>query len=349
MRLTFAPEQKARYHELLEEVFDSGFLSDGPMVKRFEEEFGRYVKLPARGISNGGSGLLAAMHYLDVAGHEVIVPANTFWATARAPQIAGAKVVYGDCNREDLCLSLDDLKRKVTTRTKAVILVHIGGHLAFQSAEIAEFCRQKGIALVEDCAHVHGGWWNGKTGGHYGFAGVYSFYATKTMPTGEGGMVVSGDPAFLSWLEKYRNYGKEVIDGVVTYPIMDGFNYRLSDLVAAFGVMQLERLPEVLQWKQGVAAKFDKIFANRVRFPDGMISGYYKYIVFNYPKLKQSTGQVFGPLDLGPNIENVAADIPNSIWVAEQHQCPPIWYGWESSGLSPTELKALLLGVGNGQ
>ncbi len=244
-------------------------------------------------------------------------------------------------------MSLDDLKRKVTSRTKAVMLVHIGGHLAFQSEEIAEFCRQNNLALVEDCAHVHGGWWNGKTGGHYGFAGVYSFYATKTMPTGEGGMVVSGDKAFLAWLEKYRNYGKEVVDGVVTYPINDGFNYRVSDLVAAFGVMQMARLPEILRWKRELAAKYDAIFDNRVRFPDGMISGYYKYIVFNYHQLRQTTGQVFGPLDLGPNVARIEADIPNSRWVAENHQCPPIWHGWESSGLSPAELKTLLFGDGD--
>ena len=155
------------------------------------------MRIPARAIANGGAGILAILDYLDVRGRDVIVPANTFWATPQAVKKAGGRVIYADCNREDLCLSLEDLQRKVTPKTKAVILVHIGGHLAFQAEEIAAFCREREIALVEDCAHVHGGWWNGKTGGHFGFAGAYSFYATKTMPLGEGGMVVSRDAGVL--------------------------------------------------------------------------------------------------------------------------------------------------------
>ncbi|MEO2043870.1 MAG: DegT/DnrJ/EryC1/StrS family aminotransferase, partial [Nitrospinaceae bacterium] len=231
--------------------------------------------------------------------------------------------------REDLCMSVEDLKRKVTPNTKVVIVVHIGGYIAFQIEEIAAFCEEKGITLIEDCAHVHGGSWKGKTGGHFGFAGAYSFYATKTMPLGDGGMVVSRDKAFLDWLEKYRNYGKEVIEGVVTYPIKTGFNYRMNEFTAALGIVQLERLPMILDWKRRLAAKYDKIFKNKVQLPEGMVSGFYKYIVFGYPDLKAKTGQVFGGNDLGPAIEGIQADTPNSLWVTENHQCPPMYYGWE--------------------
>ena len=121
-----------------------------------------------------------------------------------------------------------------------------GGHIAFQIDDIAGFCRERDIFLVEDCAHVHGGWWNGKTGGHYGFAGAYSFYATKTMPLGEGGMVVSRDRPFLEWLEQYRNYGKEIANGKVTYPLKSGFNYRMNEITAALGIVQLQRLPALI-------------------------------------------------------------------------------------------------------
>ena len=342
MKIPFESKYRDRYHHLLEKVFNSNRWTEGEMLQQFEEAFEKYTGLPSRGVNNGGSGLLSILDYLDVRGKDVLVPANTFWATSRAAQIAGANVIYLDCNREDLCLSLDDLKRKVTPNTKAVIVVHIGGHIAFQIEEIVEFCKSHGIALIEDCAHVHGASWNGKTGGHYGFAGAYSFYATKTMPLGEGGVVVSRDKSFLNWLEKYRNYGKNIIDNQVTYPVKNGFNYRMSEFTAALGIVQLERLPEILEWKHALAEKYNKIFQNRVKLPEGMVSGYYKYIVFGYPDLKNKTGQVFGKNDLGTAIKNIKTDAQNSLWIAENHQCPPIFYGWEHASCDIEGLKEKL-------
>jgi perosamine synthetase len=342
MKIPFEYEYRERFSQLLDEVFDSNFWSDGPVLRRFEQEFEVFTGLPSRGINSGGAGLLSILDYLDVYGKDVLVPANTFWATSRAVKMAGGNVVYVDCNREDLCLSLEDLKTKTTSDTKVVIVVHIGGHIAFEIEEIVAFCKDRGIVLVEDCAHVHGASWNGKTGGHYGFAGSYSFYATKTMPLGEGGMVVSRDKNFLNWLEKYRNYGKEIVAGQVTYPIKRGFNYRMNEITAALGVIQLERLPKVLEWKRSLASKYDKIFKNRVKLPEGMESGYYKYIVFGCPELKSRTGQVFGKNDLGPVIENIEADVQNSLWVTENHQCPPIFYGWEHANCDIEALKEKL-------
>ena len=343
MKIPFEPEYRDKFYQILNEACESNFWSDGPILRRFEQEFEKYIGLPSRGVSSGGAGLVSILDYLGVRGKDILVPANTFLATTRAARLAGANVIYLDCNREDLCLSLEDLKQKVTTNTKAAIVVHIGGHIAFQIEEIASFCKDHGIALIEDCAHVHGASWKGKTGGHYGFAGSYSFYATKTMPLGEGGMVVSRDQTFLNWLEKYRNYGKEIVDGQVTYPIKTGFNYRMNEFTAALGVIQLERLPKILEWKQNLADKYNRIFENRVKLPQGMVSGYYKYIVFGYPELKNKTGQVFGKNDLGPIIENVKADVPNSIWVAENHQCPPIYFGWEQASNTIEVLKEGLL------
>lgn len=286
--------------------------------------------------------MAAILSYIGVEGKDVIVPDNTFWADARAVKYAGGNIIFADCNREDLCLSLEDLKKKVTENTKAVIVVHIGGHIAFQIEEIAAFCREKDIYLVEDCAHVHGAWWKGKTGGHYGFAGAYSFYATKTMPLGDGGMVVSKDQEFLRWVEKFRNYGKEVIDGHVYYRMQNGFNFRLSEFSAALGIVQMERLPKILEWKRALAKKYDQIFENRVNLPEGMESGYYKYIVFD-TDLKEETGQVFGSRDLGHVIANVEADLPNSKWVTEHHKCVPIYFGYEYANKSVEELRSILL------
>ena len=286
--------------------------------------------------------MLAILDYIDVRGKDVLVPSNTFWADARAVQLAGGNPIFVDCNRDDLCISLEDIERKVTSNTRAVIVVHIGGHIAFQINEIADYCEKKGIQLVEDCAHVHGGWWNGKTGGHYGIAGAYSFYATKTMPLGDGGMVVSRDNELLKWVEKYRNYGKEVIGGHVYYRLDNGFNFRLSEFVAALGIVQMDRLDAIIEWKRGLAKKYDQIFENRVKFPSGMESGYYKYIVFD-TDIKKETGKVFGEGDLGDVIAKRDSNVPNSVWVAKHHRCVPIYYGYEDASKDIEELRKILL------
>ncbi|MFH1140018.1 MAG: DegT/DnrJ/EryC1/StrS family aminotransferase [Pseudomonadota bacterium] len=335
MKLPFEPEYRRRYQALLEEIFEGDFLSEGAMVRKFEEDFARLAGpgLHAAAAANCGLGLLALLEFVGVEGREVIVPSNTFMATPLAAARAGAKVVFADCNREDLCLSLADLKKKVTPRVKAVVLVHIGGHLAFETEEIASWLEEREISLIEDCAHAHGGTWRGRAAGSFGIGGVYSFYATKTMPLGEGGMVVSRFPEAIEFFKKWRNYGK------FDYQIK-GFNARMNEVTAALGLVQLERLPRVLAWKRDLARKYDLIFENRVKLPPGMVSGYYKYIVFDAAPREQ-TGKVFG--EPCHELSGLHLDLPNTAWVKDHHACPPIYYGWDGADLSPDELARRLL------
>jgi dTDP-4-amino-4,6-dideoxygalactose transaminase len=335
MKVVIDSRTRLRYFALLEEVFDSGFLSEGGMVRRFEEAFGAFTAIPeCIAVANCGLGLQAVLEGLDVRGREVVVPTNTFMATPLAARKAGAEVVYADCGREDFCLSLKDLARRITPRTAAVVLVHVGGHIAFQSEAIAAFLAERGIPLVEDCAHAHGATWNGMAAGGFGVAGVYSFYATKTMPLGEGGIVVSRDPQLAAWVRDWRNYGK------FAYRV-PGTNARMNEVTAALGVAQLERLPEILAWKQALAARYDAVFPERLRLPAGMVSGYYKYIVFDVP-LREATGKVFDPLC--HEIEGRPGDFPGAAWVREHHACPPIWYGWDGAALPQEGLRERVAG-----
>ena len=121
----------------------------------------------------------------------------------------------------------------------------------------------------------------------------------------------------------------------------------MNECTPPLGLVQLQRLPAILAAKRALAVKYDQIFENRLKLPAGMISGYYKYIVFGYPRLREQTGQVFGPGDLGPVIDGVAAAVPNSYWVAENHQCPPIYYGWEHASKEVAEIARILLEDGN--
>lgn len=313
----FEKEDLKLLHKHWDKVVESQKWSEGPFTSLFEEKWAAHNKLDSVAFSSWGGAALAALEFFNVKDKTVLCPSNTFMATPLGAINAGANVEFVDCNKNDLCLSLDDLKSKVKKyKPAAVWVVHIGGHIAFQIEEIAEFCRQKGIVLLEDCAHAHGAEWNGKKPGEWGDAGIYSFYATKTISTGEGGMLVSKNSRLVEFAKKYRNYGK------FDYKV-DGLNYRISEFTAAIGCVQTDRLRDIVAWKNEYARKnLDPKFLNRVNFPEGMISGYYKYVVFN--KIDNSTGKVYDqPCH---RIMGKQYELPNTEWVSKNHWCAPIYY-----------------------
>ena len=169
--------------------------SDGPLVKAFEDAWSAWNGLPAVATSSWTGAALAALEFFELRGKTVLCPSNTFMASPLAIQAAGAKVEFVDCNRDDLCMSFEDFERKVHEhKPAAAMLVHIGGHIAFDVDRIAGLCRAEGIVLIEDCAHAHGASWNGRKPGSWGDAGIWSFAPTKTISTGEGGLLVSRQP-----------------------------------------------------------------------------------------------------------------------------------------------------------
>lgn len=341
MIIPFENTYREQYFRLLEQVFDSSQLAHGKMNELFEERFSEYVNLHSSTVHSGGAALLALLQYVDVRGKDVIVPTNTFIATPRAVELSGGRVVFADCKREDLCLGVEQIKQVMTENTKAVIVVHIGGHMAFDIKAIADFCKDHALALIEDCAHAHGALCGGKSAGSFGVGGAYSFYSTKTMPLGEGGMVVSTKKEVIDFVKLYRNYGKRLLpSGTLEYPV-DGFNLRMNEVTAALGVVQLKRLDMIVKWKRELAQKYDIIFEDhqRVHLPDEMKSGYYKYITFDRP-LKEKTGAVYD--QLCHEIMGRAGVFPNSEWVKEHHACPPIFFGWEHANKNVETLKVLL-------
>jgi dTDP-4-amino-4,6-dideoxygalactose transaminase len=267
--------------------------------------------------SGWAGGALAALAYAGERGGKVLCPSNTFMATPLAIVHAGAEPVFVDCNRDDLCVSYDDFVAKAERhRPRAAVLVHIGGHLAFESERIAAYCRDAGIFLLEDCAHAHGASWNGRRPGTFGDAGVFSFYATKTVSTGEGGVLVSRDPDLVAFARAFRDYGKP--DHAIA-----GLGLRMSEFTAALALVQTERMEEIVAWKNAVAReRLDPAHPDRVVLPDGMVSGYYKYIVF--AQIPRSTGKVYdAPCH---RIMGTGDDLPNTDWVAANHWCVPLYY-----------------------
>jgi dTDP-4-amino-4,6-dideoxygalactose transaminase len=238
-------------------------------------------------------------------------------ATPLAALAAGARVEFVDCNREDLCMSFDDFEAKVLAhRPQAAFVVHIGGHIAFDVERIAALCRAEGIFLIEDCAHAHGASWSGRRAGTWGDAGVWSFAPTKTISTGEGGMIVSRDRDVVEFARTFRDYGKPRHE-------VPGLNYRMNEFTAAIGIVQVDRLDEIAAWKNARAREeLDPLYPTRLELPEGMVSGLYKYIVRQ--PIERSTGKVYE--EPCHRIMGRSDDLPNSDWVSQNHWCVPLYY-----------------------
>lgn len=322
MRFTIGFEKSDvnKLHGYWDEIIANQQWSEGKFTKMFEEKWSGYNNAVSVAFSSWGGAALAALEFFNIKDKIVLCPSNTFMATPLSVIKAGGKVEFVDCNKDDLCMDLADLKNKIKQyKPAAVWLVHIGGHIAFKVNEIAELCKANNIKLLEDCAHAHGAHWNGKKAGEWGDAGIYSFYATKTVSTGEGGILVTKNNDLAEFAKKYRNYGK------FEYKV-EGLNYRMNEFTAAIGCVQTDRLDEIVAWKNEFAKKhLDTKFPSRLKFPNGMVSGYYKYIVFD--PIEKSTGKVYDqPCH---KIMEKAYSLPNTEWVTTNHWCVPLYYKGE--------------------
>jgi dTDP-4-amino-4,6-dideoxygalactose transaminase len=316
-KIGFEKEDKKTLYKFWDEIIDSQRWSEGPFTEKFEEKWSKYNSLPSTTFSSWGGAALAALEFFNITDKTVLCPSNTFMATPLAAIKLGNNVEFVDCNKNDLCLSFSDLRKKIDLyKPAAVWIVHIGGHIAFEIDQIAKLCKDKGIILLEDCAHAHGASWNGMRPGSWGDVGIYSFYATKTISVGEGGILVSKHKDLIEFSKKYRNYGK------FDYQV-EGLNYRMNEFSAAIGCVQTERLDDIVAWKNEYADKqLNQKYTNRLILPDNMISGLYKYIVFD--EIEYSTGKVYE--EQCHKTLSKSYKLSNSEWISKNHWCVPIYY-----------------------
>ena len=259
-------------------VLRSGMIAQGPEVAAFEEEFSAWV---------GGHRCIAvnswtsALHLGLLAagvgpGDEVIVPSFTFAATGNSVALAGATPVFVDIEADSFCLDPAAVEAAITAKTAAIMPVHLYGHPAAM-VELGRIADRHGLVIIEDAAQAHGASLNGVAVGAMGKLAAFSFYPTKNMTSGEGGMIVTDDPAVERAARLLRNQGMER-----RYENeLIGFNNRMTDLHAAIGRVQLAKLPRWTQARQSNAAYLDAKLSNVVVPPvaDGAVHVYHQYTI----------------------------------------------------------------------
>lgn len=219
-------------------VLRSRMLAQGAITADFERNFAHYVGVnEAVALSSGTAALDVAVKSAGIKqGDEVITTAFSFIASANAILYQEAKPIFADIQRDTFNVDPEDVQDKITNKTKAVLAVHLFGQ-PFDVAAIREICADHDLLLIEDCAQAHGAEYEGRKVGSFG-TGCFSFYATKNMTTGEGGMVTTGDAAVARTARLLRDHGQA--DKYVHTVL--GYNYRMTDVEAAVGIVQLEKL-----------------------------------------------------------------------------------------------------------
>lgn len=265
-----------------QEVLASGQLTLGRYGAEFEQEFAqRHQSEYAVAVSSGTSALEIILRALGVAGHSVIVPTNTFSATAAAVVHAGGAPRLADIDPSTFGLSVATILAASTPEVRGVIVVHIGGVVSPKMPQIRALCDERGWFLVEDAAHAHGASLDGRSAGTFGHAASFSFFPTKVITSGEGGMILTPDVHVRNEALIYRDQGKE--STATNLHVRLGANWRMSELHAVVGLAQLRRLDEFIDVRTRFARFYDQALLDvpgiaAVPVPDGVRSNYYKYL-----------------------------------------------------------------------
>lgn len=257
----YQPSLRGNERKYVDECIDTSWISSkGRFVGAFEDAFARYTGIKhAASVSNGTVALHVALLVLGIGpGDEVIVPTLTYVAAVNAIVYTGAKPVFVDSLASNWQMDPAAARASITPRTRAILAVHLYGHPC-DMGELAAIAREHRLFVVEDCAEAFGSRIAGRHVGSFGDVATYSFYGNKSVTTGEGGMVVTNDPALHARAVRFKGQGlaanREYWHDLV------GYNYRMTNICAAIGLAQLERADELLASKRRLAARYDAALA----------------------------------------------------------------------------------------
>ena len=253
----FQPYLGDEEYKAIKSCFDDNWITEGPKSKEFSDKLldltGAKYGVFAQ---NGTIALYLGLRAIDIGpGDEVIVPNFTFIASANAVEMCGAKPVFVDINEDDLQINIEDCNRVLTKNTKAIMPVHIFG-LCANMDEVMNFSKKHNLKVVEDAAQGIGITWDGKHCGTIGDVGCFSFFADKTITTGEGGYVTTNDENIYNKMLYLRNQGR-LNRGSFIHPEI-GYNFRITDIQAAIGLVQLNKLDDIIQKKLNILKTYEE-------------------------------------------------------------------------------------------
>ncbi len=257
----YQPRMAGNEKKYVNDCLDSTWISSkGKYINLFEEAFADYIGTKhSTTVSNGTVALHLALLALDVkTGDEVILPSFTYVATANAVTFTGAKPVFADSLRDTWQISPEDIKKKITQKTRAIIIVHLYGHPC-EMDEIVDICKENNLFLIEDCAEAIGSEYKKQKVGNFGDISTFSFYGNKTITTGEGGMVISDNKNLIDMAYHYKN---QAVTKKQYWHDLVGYNYRMTNIQAAIGLAQLEQLEKNIIDKSKIASIYREAFEN---------------------------------------------------------------------------------------
>jgi len=260
----FKPFTGTEEYENIKQCFDKNWITEGPLAKKFTDKLLSLLNVKYGVLApNGTLSLYMSLLALGIKkGDEVLVPNFTFVATANAVIMTGAKPVFVDISEEDLHLDINKLEKQITKRTKAIMPVHIYG-MACDMDSILRIAKKYKLFVVEDAAQGIGVKWKDKSVGTYGDLGSFSFFADKTITTGEGGFICTNSEELYTKLLYIRNQGR-INRGSFIHPHI-GFNFRMTDIQCAIGLTQLKKLDFILNDKKRILETYKEGLNNNIR------------------------------------------------------------------------------------
>jgi dTDP-4-amino-4,6-dideoxygalactose transaminase len=280
-KIVFPKDNRETVINRINEILDTGYLTLGKYGKEFEKQFSEIVGTKYAITTNGGtSAVEIILRSLKLKGSEVIIPTNTFAATVNAALHAKTSVRFVDCNN-DYNINFKNLKESITPRTKAVVMVHIGGYITPEIKEIQKFCLDNNLYLIEDAAHAHGSSFNEEYAGSFGIANAFSFYPTKLTTSGEGGMITTNNEEVDKAARVLRDQGKSGFFGNLHEEV--GYNWRMSEISAVVGLDHLSYLKRFVEERRRLSDIYDDEIDNisglhTVNILNKKMTNYYKYI-----------------------------------------------------------------------
>ncbi|MBK8959333.1 MAG: DegT/DnrJ/EryC1/StrS family aminotransferase [Proteobacteria bacterium] len=346
IRIDFSAEDRRWITERIDEVLANGQLTLGKYGAEFEAEFARQAGAKhAIAVNSGTSSLEIILRVLKVEGRDVLVPADTFMATATAVIAAGGNPILMDSDVRTMSTTPEEILRKLTPNTAGIMIVHIAGIVTDAMPAIAQLAKDKDLWLVEDAAHAHASRLDGKHAGTFGIAGSFSFYPTKVMTSAEGGMIVTDDDDLASEARIYRDQGKASFHQNLHVRI--GSNWRMSEPHAIIGLRHHAHLEQMVADRRKWAARYDAAFAAQdfgvtpIAPPANCHANYYKYPVMlrdgvDRAALKQwlreshgviCAGEVYEkPLHQHPALAHLAtAGLEQAEYLCARHICLPMF------------------------